>query len=83
MKMSTHDLLDKLDGIGLISNVNRLTDSTFPGENPLVSRHRPGTNMKVKIIDVIAIQSVWKSSKKSQFNFCTENGQYCIGRFKG
>jgi len=46
--MSTHDLLDKLDGIGLISNVNRLTDSTFPGENPLVSRHRPGTNMKIE-----------------------------------
>ena len=56
--MSSHDLLDKLDGIGLITNnVTRLSDSTFPAENPLVSRlhHRPA-NMKVK---------VFKTRKKS------------------
>ena len=69
MKMSTHDLLDKLDGIGLISNVNRLSDSTFPVENPLISRHRP----KVKVLSFHQSLQTHQSSFFVQIETCPQN----------
>ena len=62
--MSTHNLLDKLDGIQHGNNILRACETTFPGENSVTRLHyKPGlgTNAKVFLLRFFKKGILYKS----------------------